>query len=152
MKRLILSKLVFAIVMLISASFALSSCSKSNDEVPTRNQGKIEDAVGTYKGTIKIYGLDSPSELYNVIIEVSKASDNSLRVKAKSGETYSIVTEKVFKVSVTDSFNPDPVDVVSLSGSTEGLFHYDGVAKTISVITNKQSETDIYYSFEGDKM
>lgn len=151
MKQFMLSKLVFAVFMFISASFILSSCSKS-DDLPAGRQGKIEDAVGSYKGTINIYGLDNSLELYNVIIEVSKASDNSLRVKAKSGEDYSIVTEKVFRVSVTDSFNSDPVDVVSLSGSTEGMFHYDGIAKTISVITNKQSETDIYYFFDGDRI
>lgn len=150
MKQFILSKFVFAVFMFMSTTLFFSSCSKDEDQ-PAGRKGKIEDAVGTYKGTIVIHDFDGPNELYNVIIEVTKASDNSLRVKAKTGEVYSLVTEKVFKVSVTDSFNPDPVDVVSLSGSTEGLFHYDGVAKTVAIITSKQSETDVAYSFEGDK-
>lgn len=147
-----MNRMVLAVLMSVMTLSVLSSCSKDDATEQPVGKGKIEDAVGSYKGTINIYDLDYSNEQYNVILEVTKASDNSLRVKAKSGQPYSMVTEKVFRVSVTNSFNPAPVDVVSLSGSTEGLFHYDGVAKTISVITSKQSETDISYSFEGDKM
>lgn len=152
MKKLIFNPITLAVLLLVTTTFLLSSCSKSDDTEPERQRGKIEDAVGSYKGTLRIYEPYKVSEVYNAILEVSKSGTDALQVKAKAGETYSIITPKTFRVEVTDAFNTNPVDIVSLSGATQGLFHYDGVAKTISVITNKQNDTEIEFQFEGDKL
>lgn len=122
------------------------SCSKEENE-PQVKKGKVEDAVGTYKGVLEVGSED----YYDAIIEVTKVGDQKLSVKAKVGQPYSNVTSKVFTVEVGDYFNVDPIDLASLSISPEGLFHYDGLAKSIYVSTSKQQETDIKFNFEGTK-
>ncbi len=125
-----------------------SGCSKDNGSNPS-TKGKIDDAVGTYKGTLSL--ISEYGEFYDAIIIVTKEGNDQLKVTAKSGEAYSGVTSKTFQVEVGDFFNQEPIDIVSLSGVTAGLFHYDGKAKTALVNTSKQGPTEINFRFEGDK-
>ncbi|MFZ4262036.1 hypothetical protein ACFRAE_08335 [Sphingobacterium sp. HJSM2_6] len=135
--------LFLCLLGLISFSY---SCSKEESE-PAEKKGKVEDAVGIYKGVLEVGSQD----YYDAILEVSQVGDQKLSVKAKVGQPYSNITTKIFTVEVGDYFNVDPIDIASLSISPEGLFHYDGLSKSISVITSKQLELEISYSFEGTK-
>src|SRR5690606_29857072 len=48
-------------------------------------------------------------------------------------------------------FGENTQDIVSLTGSLEGIFHFYGSNKNISVIAEKQSETELQYHYEGVK-
>lgn len=132
-----------------------TSCSKNDDnngyEQPT--QGSIDAAVGTYKG--KLYtspsNPDDVYEWYDAIVIVTKEGSNKLKVTAKSGEEYSYVTPKVFTVETGAFFGENTQDIVSLTGSLEGIFHFYGSNKNISVFTEEQTETDVHFRFEGVK-
>lgn len=90
-------------------------------------------------------------EWFDAIVIVTKEGSNKLKITAKSGEEYSYVTPKTFTVETCACFGENTQDIVSLTGSLEGIFHYYGSNKNISVITDEQSETDVHFRFEGVK-
>ncbi|WP_158962183.1 hypothetical protein [Myroides fluvii] len=130
-----------------------TSCSKNDDndgyEQPT--QGSIDAAVGTYKGKLSTFDTNGVYEWYDAIVIVTKEGSNKLKITAKSGEEYSHVTPKTFAVETCACFGENTQDVVSLTGSLEGIFHFYGSNKNISVSTDAQSETDVHFRFEGVK-
>ena len=128
------------------------SCNSSDDNVseePTK--GTIDAAVGTYKGKIYTSDTNGTNEWFDAIVVVTKEGSNKLKVAAKSGEEYSYVTPKTFTVETGAFFGENTQDIVSLTGSLEGIFHYYGSNKNINVITAEQSATDVYFDFEGVK-
>lgn len=130
-----------------------TSCSSDDDDYDQPAQGSIDVAVGTYKG--KLYTPRSYSgdkyEWFDAIVIVTKEGNDKLKIAAKEGEEYSFVTPKTFTVETGAFFGANTQDIVSLSGSLEGSFHYYGSNKNISVLTKEQSETDIYFTFDGVK-
>ena len=48
-------------------------------------------------------------------------------------------------------FGENKQDIVSLTGSLEGIFHYYAANKNISVTTDEPSETDVHFRFDGVK-
>ncbi|RRN78007.1 hypothetical protein EIM50_16730 [Pseudoxanthomonas sp. SGD-10] len=148
MKKLQVRFGLLSLAALLAFGLLLTACSKdSADE--TSKSGKIDDAVGTYKGTMFRYG--SATELFDVILIVTKEGDNKLKITPKSGEVYSDVTPRVFTVEVGDFFGEHPVDVISLSGSVGGYFSYYGESKSVSILSTKLQESDVTYTFEGVK-
>ncbi len=128
------------------------SCNSSDDNVsqePTK--GTIDAAVGTYKGKIYTSDTNGVYEWFDAIVVVTKEGSNKLKVAAKSGEEYSYVTPKTFTVETGAFFGENTQDIVSLTGSLEGIFHYYGSNKNINVITAEQSATDVWFDFEGVK-
>jgi len=128
------------------------SCNSSDDNVsqePTK--GTIDAAVGTYKGKIYTSDTNGVYEWFDAIVVVTKEGSNKLKVAAKSGEEYSYVTPKTFTVETGAFFGENTQDIVSLTGSLEGIFHYYGSNQNINVITTEQSATDVYFDFEGVK-
>ena len=148
MKKLQMKITLLGLAGLMFMGVLLTGCSKdSSDDAP--RTGKIDDAVGTYKGTL--YNSILLKDYFNAVVIVTKEGDNKLRITAKADEEYSNITPKVFTVEVGDFFGPDPIDVASLTGSVGGFFHYYGESKTISVYSTKLQETDITFDFEGVK-
>lgn len=128
------------------------SCNSSDDNVsqePTK--GTIDAAVGTYKGKLYTSDTNGVYEWFDAIVIVTKEGSNKLKITAKSGEEYSYVTPKTFTVETGAFFGENTQDIVSLTGSLEGIFHYYGSNQNINVITTEQSATDVYFDFEGVK-
>lgn len=150
MKKTI-SKKVTLILSAFVLSLGLVNCS-SNDDGSNYEQpgpGSIDVAIGTYKGKISSYrSLPNTYEttFYNAEIIVSKVDDQHVKITTKSGEIYSILTEKTMKVS-----NDYDNIVESVLGEINGHFTYVHDTKTLRITTYNTSETDYQYSFEGVK-
>lgn len=141
-------KLAFVgILSLLSIGTITTSCSSSDDntnyEQPT--PGTIDAAVGTYKGKLRSSYLDQ-YEYFDAVVIVTKVDNQHLKVEAKSGEAYSSVTPKTFKVE--SGFNND---INSVNGIIEGYFWYTAEVKTLELSTNQQAETEINFLFDGVK-
>lgn len=128
------------------------SCNSSDDNVSQETtKGTIDAAVGTYKGKLYTSNTNGVYEWFDAIVIVTKEGSNKLKITAKSGEEYSYVTPKTFTVETGAFFGENTQDIVSLTGSLEGIFHYYGSNQNINVITTEQSATDVYFDFEGVK-
>lgn len=141
-------KLAFVgILSLLSIGTIATSCSSSDDnttfEQPT--SGSIDAAVGTYKGKLRSSYLEQ-YEYFDAVVIVTKVDNQHLKVEAKSGEAYSSVTSKTFKVE-NSYYN----NINNVNGILEGYFWYTAEVKTIEVGTNQQAEGEINFSFEGIK-
>lgn len=143
---------LLALASVLTLGTLTTSCSNDDDngsEQPA--QGTIDAAVGTYKGKLSSYDSNGYYDWFDAIVIVTKEGNNKLKVTAKSGEEYSYVTPKTFTVETGAFFGENTQDIVSLTGSLEGIFHYYGSNKNISVSTDVQSATDVHFRFEGVK-
>ena len=133
-----------------------TSCSSDDDagngwEVVN---GDISVAVGTYKGTLyyrsysHIPDIDQ-YEFYDAILLVTRNGENRIEVKAKSGETYSIITPKTLQVE-SYSYN-GKTHVDSVIGEVNGSFSYYPDSQSIYVSTERTGETELNFTFEGVK-
>ncbi|MGB7526634.1 hypothetical protein [Sphingobacterium cellulitidis] len=107
--------------------------------------------MGTYKGKLYTSDTNGVYEWFDAIVIVTKEGSNKLKITAKSGEEYSYVTPRTFTVETGAFFGENTQDIVSFTGSLEGIFHYYGFNQNINVITTEQSATDVYFDFEGVK-
>ncbi len=147
------TKIAFlGIISLLTFGTIATSCSK-DDEQEEPAKGSIDVAVGTYKGKLytPTYNPGEQSEWFDAIVIVTKEGTNKLKVTPKANETYSFVTPKTFTVETGAFFGSNTQDIVSLSGSLEGFFHFYGSNNNISITTEQQAETDVYFNFEGVK-
>jgi hypothetical protein len=154
MKKVKTKFALLALASVLTLGTVTTSCSKDDDnghEQPA--QGTIDAAVGTYKGKLysTSYNPGDRNEWFDAIVIVTKEGGNKLKITAKSGEEYSYVTPKTFTVETCACFGENTQDIVSLTGSLEGIFHYYGSNKNISVSTDEQSATDVRFRFEGAK-
>ena len=143
---------LLALASVLTLGTLTTSCGNDDDngsEQPA--QGTIDAAVGTYKGKLSTFDTNGVYEWFDAIVIVTKEGSNKLKVTAKSGEEYSYVTPKTFTVETCACFGENTQDIVSLTGSLEGIFHYYGSNKNISVSTDEQSATDVHFRFEGVK-
>lgn len=141
-------KLTFVgILSLLSIGTITTSCSSSDDntnyEQPT--SGTIDAAVGTYKGKLRSSLLEQ-YEYFDAVVIVTKVDNQHLKVEAKSGEAYSSVTSKTFKVE--NSYNNN---INNVNGILEGYFWYTAEVKTLELGTNQQAEGEINFLFDGLK-
>lgn len=142
------TKIAFlGILSVLTFGTIATSCSKNDDnggyEQPTK--GTIDAAVGTYKGKLRSSHLDQ-YEYFDAVVIVTKVDDQHLKVTPKSGEAYSSVTPKTFKVE--GGYNND---IQSVYGILEGYLWYTADVKTLEMATNQQAETDINFLFDGVK-
>lgn len=136
--------LAFASVLTLGT--LTTSCSKDDkDGHEQPKKGTIDDAVGTYKGKLRASDLDQ-YEYFDAVVIVTKVDDQHLRVAPKSGEAYSSVTPKTFKVDHSFGGN-----IQSVSGILEGYFWYTSDVKTLEMATRQQAQTDVIYLFDGVK-
>lgn len=143
---------LLAVASVLTFGTITTGCSKDdNDGHEEPIKGTIDVAVGTYKGKLSSSNTNGSYEWFDAIVIVTKEGTNKLKVSAKSGEEYSYVTPKTFTVETGAFFGENTQDIVSLTGSLEGVFHYYGSNKNIRVITDKQAETDVYFNFDGVK-
>jgi len=137
---------IVGILSLLSIGTITTSCSSDNNtdyEQPT--SGSIDAAVGTYKGKLRSSYLNQ-YEYFDAIVIVTKVDNQHLKIEAKSGEAYSSVTPKIFKVE--NGYNNN---INSVSGVLEGYFWYTAEVKTLEMSTNQQAETEINFFFDGIK-
>lgn len=150
MKKTILKK-VKQIVSVFLFSLGIISCS-NNDDGPNYEQpgpGSIDVAVGTFKGKITSYKqLPNTTEytFYDAIVTVSKVDHQHIKITTKSGEAYSILTEKTLKVA--NEYNNMVRTVI---GEINGDFWYTHDTQSLTFYTNDTAESDYDYSFEGVK-
>ena len=152
MKKVNVKIALLALASVLTLGTLTISCSKDDDnghEQPA--QGTIDAAVGTYKGKLSSSNTYNHYEWFDAIVIVTKEGGNKLKITAKSGEEYSYVTPKTFTVETCACFGENTQDIVSLTGSLEGIFHFYGSNKNINVTADEQSETDVYFRFEGAK-
>lgn len=141
MKRIIKLKGMFAmLIMLVGLATIVSSCSKDDDN-PDTGGGNIDAAVGTYKGKIKIIGGD---EKYDELVEVTKVSNDKLKITAKN----SSLNLPVKEVQV---FNNGGQQILTAATEPNGLFIYTVSNKAVSFVSKVTSEGEKMYSFEGSK-
>lgn len=154
MKKLNAKIALLGLASVLTFGTITTSCSKdNNDGYEEPAKGTIDAAVGTYKGKLTTTAPNpyDKFEWFDAIVQVTKEGNNKLKIAVKSGEQYSFVTGKTFTVETGAFFGENTKDIVSLSGSLEGIFHYYGANKNINVITNEQSEADVHFVFEGVK-
>lgn len=126
------------LALIAMGSTALNSCSKDSKEFP------IEEAVGTYRGTLKVMVPKVPhTEIKDAKVTITKVSDTELRVTPdpKYG-----ATAKTFTVESIegDLMNPDVND-------PKGIFIYEVADKYLSVTTNREVPTEANFIFKGNK-
>ncbi len=140
MKKFMKRNSFLAVMFFACASLVFASCSKDKDEAPASG---IDEAVGTYVGTLEIFG--STKEHYNAEITVTKVDGSNLKIVAKAGEEYSGVAAKTMKVE--RNYN------VSINTLLEpnGDFMYSIADKTVLILTKKTQEGEITYTFNGKK-
>ncbi|MDR2284065.1 MAG: hypothetical protein LBE37_12695 [Sphingobacterium sp.] len=140
MKKFMKRNSFLAVMFFACASLVFASCSKDDDKAPASG---IDEAVGTYVGTLKI----SPGgkEYYNAEIIVTKVDDSHLKMTAKAGEEYSVVTVKTMKVERNHDVS------VNTLVEPNGTFLYSIADKNIVMYTQKTQEGEVTYSFEGRK-
>ncbi len=130
-------KMMYAMVLAF-VMVAFVGCSKDDDGP---SGGSIDAAVGTFKGKIKIPGVD---EIFNQTLTVTKVSDGVL--KAEVADKSLKLPVKQF--NVTNSGNL----FISADGiSTEGSFIYDIKNKSLVCQGEPTSEGEVFYTFEGTK-
>ncbi len=127
-------------LMVLALLGMVVSCSKDNDGSP-KPSSDIQAAVGTFKGKIRV----AEQDYFNAIVIVSKEGNDKLKVAAKTGENYSAVTPKVFKVQNISNIH------ISSSGISSGSFTYTMDSKEVQISTNKEAATDVEFYFEGTK-
>lgn len=137
--RIIKSGVKTGILAIAFLSFAVG-CSKDDNNVPKPVED-IQAAIGTFKGTIRVAERD----YYNATVMVTKESDDRVKVAAKSGEAYSAVTPKIFKVQNISNIH------ISASGGPSGSFTYILDSKSVVVSTEKEAASDVSFYFEGTK-
>lgn len=140
MKVIGISKLRSRFFLMLALGSIFFSCKNSDDDDRAPGSHGIEVATGVFKGTMKIQGQD----YYNAIVNVSKTGDSYVKVQPKSGEAYSAATSKTF--NVTNSAG------VSVSGNdSQGSFNYMISSKSLQISTQKASENEVAFYFEGEK-
>lgn len=151
MKKIKSTISLLAIMALMTTSTLVTSCSSSDDNGGPNlpEKGAIEDALGTYKGMMRVHDDIAGSdkyEFYDVVMLVTKVDNQHVKVTAKSNEVYSVVAEKIIKVE--GNYNKD---ITSVTGDLSGFFWYHSDTKTVDIHANKQAEIEIIYTFEGSK-
>ncbi|WP_313091495.1 hypothetical protein [Chryseobacterium flavum] len=140
MKVIGISKLMSSFFLMLVVGNIFFSCKNSDDDDPAPAQHGIDIATGTFKGTMKIEGVD----YYNAIVNVSKIDDSHVKVQPKGGEAYSVATPKTINVSNSAG--------VGVSGSdSQGNFNYMISTKSLQIYTQKTAESDVRFYFEGEK-
>lgn len=136
---------LFSISLILCVLTFITSCSKDDNDPDQPTAIKIEEAVGTFKGKITVFA--SPSkDYYDAEVTVVKEGNDRLKVTAKTGTPYANATAKSFQAE-----NIGDIAISSTTGSVEGKFLYTLKNKSLIVVTEDQSASDITFSFEGVK-
>lgn len=125
------------VLVLMVALFSFIGCSKDKDNNPRPDNGSIDVAVGTYKGTYRIGTVNH----FNAVLIVSKVDNKRLKFEAKSGEPYSSVAPRTIQAKADV---PGFVD----GDDAQGQFGYKVAEKKLTLVVNT---LEIPYSFEGEK-
>jgi hypothetical protein len=138
MKAMRIQKWMYRFFLILFVGVFLTSCKNDDDDDSNPGTGNIDVVVGTFKGTLNVAGQD----YFNAIVMVSKVDDSHVKVQAKTNEAYSFVTTKTLS-----AVNTQGVGVVG--SSSDGSISYLISTKALTVSTQKTSETDKIYLFQG---
>jgi hypothetical protein len=138
MRAMRIQKWMYRFFLILFVGVFLTSCKNDDDEDSNPGTGNIDVVVGTFKGTLNVAGQD----YFNAIVMVSKVDDSHVKVQAKTNEAYSFVTTKTLS-----AVNTQGVGVVG--SSNDGSISYLISTKALTVSTQKTSETDKIYLFQG---
>lgn len=148
MKKVHKKTALVALATILTLGTITTSCSKDDNSPKAEEQPiktNIDAAIGTYKGKLSSNDLDQYKH-FDAVVIVSKVDDQHLKITPKSGEPYSSVTPKIFKVEVGYKGN-----IQSINGALEGYFWYTDELKTVEMGTVQQAQTDIPFLFDGLK-
>ncbi|MBT2619415.1 MULTISPECIES: hypothetical protein [Chryseobacterium] len=129
----------FFLILFVGVFFISCKNDDGEDSNPMTDHS-IDVVLGTFKGTLNSGGQD----YFNAIVMVSKVDDSHVKVQAKTNESYSFVTTKTLT-----AVNTQGVGVVG--NNNEGSIDYLISTKALMVSTQKTSETDKIYLFQGTK-
>lgn len=130
----------FIVIVLMGSLFLSCKSSDDNDD-PTPTSGQsIDPVLGTFKGTIRI----ATQDYYNAIVVVTKVDASHIKVQPKSGEVYSVATDKVLSAV-------NPVGVGVVGNDPEGSVNYLISTKALQISTKKTAATDVEFYYEGTK-
>lgn len=139
MRAMRIQKWMYRFFLILFVGVFLTSCKNDDDDDSNPGTGNtIDVVVGTFKGTLNVAGQD----YFNAIVMVSKVDDSHVKVQAKTNEAYSFVTTKTLS-----AVNTQGVGVVG--SSSDGSISYLISTKALTVSTQKTSETDKIYLFQG---
>jgi hypothetical protein len=138
MRAMRIQKWMYRFFLILFVGVFLTSCKNDDDDDSNPGTGNIDVVVGTFKGTLNVAGQD----YFNAIVMVSKVDDSHVKVQAKANEAYSFVTTKTLS-----AVNTQGVGVVG--SSSDGSISYLISTKALTVSTQKTSETDKIYLFQG---
>lgn len=148
--KTIFNKGILFLALTISPPFMFTSCSSSsNDDGDTTVQtpkpdSTIKELLGTYKGTLKVFD-GGVKTYYDAEIIFSSAGEKTVRIAPKKDQPYSIVTVKDLPLTTQSG-------TYYISQNAQGIFNYESKSKFLILLTEKTAETDIAYSFEGNKI
>lgn len=147
MKKVNLKVSVASMLLLLVAGLVFTGCGKDSTPPVPGTGGSIDAAIGTFKGKLTIYPPTGGStDYFDAVVNVTKVSNEQLKVSAKSGEAYSIASSKTFTVN-----NMGGQAITHKTGSIEGHFIYKLDLKSLMVVTEQQAAEEVVFSFEGTK-
>lgn len=127
----------FFLTLFVGVFFISCKNDDGEDSTPITNNS-IDVVLGTFKGTLNSGGQD----YFNATVIVSKVDESHVKVQAKANEAYSFVTTKTLT-----AVNTQGVGVVG--SNNEGSISYLISTKAITISTQKTSDTDKIYLFQG---
>ncbi|MEN9919605.1 MAG: hypothetical protein RL662_2041 [Bacteroidota bacterium] len=132
---------LFLMLTVFFVSIGLSGCGSDDENSP---ESPIAAIAGTYVGKLNLFPLaGGVDEHYDAEIIVTVVGDGNVKFEAKANKLYSGMTSKVITVAVAGN---------GLYGNTvQGSVLYTASSKSIQLITNKTSGTDIKVTFQGTK-
>ncbi|WP_185211595.1 hypothetical protein [Sphingobacterium mizutaii] len=134
-------KAIFSIcLMFVGMTMFFTSCSKDEKE-PETGSGSIDEVIGTFKGTIDIVGGEKK---FNELLEISKVSDNKVKVTVKNSSLKLPVKE-------VQVYNNSGRGILTESSEPQGILVYSNSNKALSFVSKVTAEGEEMYSFEGSK-
>lgn len=147
MKKMNLKVSLVSLLFMVVAGLVFTGCGKDGNPPVPGTGGSIDAAVGTFKGKLTVYPpAGGSTDYFDAVINVTKVNGEQLKVSAKSGEDYSIVSPKTFNV-----YNMGGQAVMHKTGSVEGHFIYKLDLKTLMTLTEQQAADEVTFAFEGTK-
>lgn len=147
MKKMNLKVALVSLLFMVVSTLVFTGCGKDSDPPVPGTGGSIDAAIGTFKGKLTVYPPTGGStDYFDAVVNVTKVNGEQLKVSAKPGEDYSIISPKTFTVE-----NKGGLAITHKTGSIEGHFIYKLDLKSLMVVTEQQAAEEVSFTFEGTK-
>lgn len=142
----------FAILSFVALPvISLSSCGGGggdDDDIDIEDvqDSSLKPLLGTYTGKITVYPVGGGvQEFYDAEVTLTDAGNSKVKITPKAGQPYSSATPKDVKITTLNAAG------VWYGKDSQGTVHYTDESKHLLLITEKTSETDVRFSFDGEK-